>query len=62
MCQDWWTRRQRRREDGFDQEVRYLFDEERRDFEPAAPVVEHERGAEPAGPERDGVEAVGLRS
>jgi hypothetical protein len=57
MCHDLWMRRQSRREQRFDQELRYLLDEERRDFEPAAPVVEHE----PAEPERAEVEEVSLR-
>ena len=57
MCHDWWMRRQRRREERFDQELRYLLDEERRDFEPAGPVVEHERTES----ERTEAEEVSLR-
>ena len=52
MCHDWWMRRERRREERFDEELRYLFDE-REHSEPAAPVVEEE----PTDPERLGVEA-----
>ena len=44
-------------EERFDQELRYLLDEERRDFEPARPVVEHER----AESERTEAEEVSLR-
>ena len=61
MCHDWWERRERRREERFDTELRYLLDEERRDFESPAPVVEHDIEAQPAGPERAEVEEVGLR-
>ena len=57
MCHDWGTRREQRREERFDEELRYLLDEERRGFEPPAPVVEHESDAEPVDPERVRVEA-----
>jgi hypothetical protein len=49
-------RRARRREERFDEELRYLFDERERQ-EPPAPVVEHDRDEQPAEPERPGVEA-----
>jgi hypothetical protein len=55
MCHDWWMRREMRREELFDEELRYLLDEEER--RAPAPIVEHERDAEPADPERPVVEA-----
>jgi len=51
MCNDWWMRRERRREERFDEELRYLFDE-REHSEPPAPVAEYERDEEPTDPER----------
>jgi hypothetical protein len=51
MCHDWWMRRERRREERLDEEIRYLLDE-REHTEPPAPVVEFEREKEPAEPER----------
>ena len=60
MCHDRWMRREKRREE-LDEELRYLLDEERRGFEPPAPMVEHQRDAVPDHPERVRVEA-GLRS
>jgi hypothetical protein len=56
MCHEYWMRRQRRREERFDEELRYLFDERERP-EPPAPVVEHELDEHPAEPERTRVEA-----
>jgi hypothetical protein len=56
MCHDWWERRERRREEQFDEELRFLLDEERERSGPA-PIVEHERDEEPAHPERPPVEA-----
>ena len=56
MCHDWWMRRERRREERFDEELRYLLDEHEHKA-PPTPVVEHERDEEPAEPERLGVEA-----
>jgi hypothetical protein len=61
MCHDRWMRREKRREERLDEELRYLLDEERRGFEPPAPVVEHQRDSAPEDPERVQVEA-GLRS
>jgi hypothetical protein len=55
MCYERWIRRERRREQRFDEEFRRLIDEERPRPEPA-PVVEHERD-EPSDPERVRVEA-----
>jgi hypothetical protein len=57
MCHDWWMRREKRREEQFDEELRYLLDEERERSAPA-PIVEHERDEEPVDPERPPVEAV----
>jgi hypothetical protein len=54
-------RRERRREERFDMELRRLIDEERPRAERPVPVVEHERGEEPSDPERVRVEA-GTRS
>jgi hypothetical protein len=56
MCHEWWTRHEKRREQEFDDELRYLLDEERERSRPT-PVVEHEREEEPAQPERPPVEA-----
>ena len=56
MCNDWWVRRESRREERFDEELRYLLDE-REHSEPPAPVVEHEREEEPTDRERRGAEA-----
>jgi hypothetical protein len=55
MCHDWWMRRERRREERFDEELRYLLDEMEQS-EPPVPVVERERD-EPMEPERVRVEA-----
>jgi hypothetical protein len=56
MCHDGWMRRERRREERIDEELRYLLDERERS-EPPATVVEHEPEMEPAEPERERVEA-----
>ena len=52
MCHEWWTRRELRREECSDEEIRHLFEEELERTEPPMPVVEHEVEEEPAGPER----------
>jgi hypothetical protein len=51
MCHDWWMRRERRREERFDEELRYLLDE-REHPETPAPVFEAEREEQPTDPER----------
>jgi hypothetical protein len=51
MCHDSWMRREMRREEPFDEELRYLLDE-RELSEPPAPVVEYERDEEPTDPQR----------
>ena len=56
MCNDWWVRRERRREERLNEELRYLLDE-REHFEPPAPVVESKGDEAPTDPERLGVEA-----
>ena len=56
MCHDSWTRRERRREERFDEELRYLLDA-REHSEQVAPVVEYERDEEPTDPERLDAEA-----
>ena len=61
MCHDWWMRREMRRQERFDEELRYLLDDERQSATPPTPVVENEPGDEPADPERVTVEA-GSRS
>jgi hypothetical protein len=61
MCHEYWTRRERRREQRFDEELRHLVDEERRRPERPTPVVEREADGEPQDPERVRVEA-GTRS
>ena len=58
MCYERWMRRERRREERFDKEIR-LLDEERTMPEPPQPVVEEERTQEPRDPERVHVEAGG---
>jgi hypothetical protein len=57
MCHEFWTRRQRRREERFDEELRHLVDEEGRRPERPTPVVEHEADEERKDPERVRVEA-----
>jgi hypothetical protein len=61
MCYERWMRRERRREERFDAELRHLLDEERPRPEAREPVVEHEPDDEPRDPERIRVEA-GARS
>jgi hypothetical protein len=61
MCHDWWMRREMRRQERFDEELRYLLGEEDRRPTPPTPVVEHEPDVEPTDPERIRVEA-GTRS
>jgi hypothetical protein len=56
MCHELWSRRERRREERFDEELRYLFDE-REHSEPPAPVAENAREEKPAEPERPRVAA-----
>jgi hypothetical protein len=60
MCYERWMRRERRDEEHFDEELRYLLDEEPARPEPPEPVVE-QRDEEPADPERVPAEA-GTRS
>ena len=55
MCHERWMRRERRREERFDEELRYLFDERERS-EPPVPVVEHDRDEQPADADRPAVE------
>jgi hypothetical protein len=55
MCHEWWTRHQRRRDESFDEELRYLFDESVRP-DPKAPVVVHDQDEQPADPDRPPVE------
>jgi hypothetical protein len=57
MCHDWWMRREKRREERFDEELRYLLDEEAGRRKRPEPVVEHETGDEPADRDRPPVEA-----
>jgi hypothetical protein len=57
MCYERWMRRERRREQRFDEEFRRLIDEQRPHPNRPAPVVEHERDEEPSDPERISVEA-----
>jgi hypothetical protein len=57
MCHERWMRRERRREERFDEELRYLVDERER-TEPSTPVVEHDRDEQPADPDRPRVETV----
>ncbi len=57
MCHEVWTRREKRREERFDQELRRLVDEERRRPARPTPVVEHEADEERKDPERVRAEA-----
>jgi hypothetical protein len=57
MCHERWLRRERWRDERFDEELRLLVDEERSRPERPEPVVEHERDKEPSDPERVSVEA-----
>jgi hypothetical protein len=57
MCHERWMRRERRREERFDTELRHLLDEEQPRPERPSPVVESDRGKEPEDPERVRVEA-----
>jgi hypothetical protein len=61
MCHERWIRRKGWREERFDEELRYLLDEERARPERPQPVVEREQAEEPTDPERVRVEA-GTRS
>jgi hypothetical protein len=61
MCYQRSMRRERRREERFDEELRYLLDEARARPAPRAPVVERERDEEPRDPDPVRVEA-GTRS
>ena len=56
MCNDWWMRRERRREERFDEELRYLVDESEHSQAPA-PVAEYERDEDPMDLEQLGIEA-----
>ena len=57
MCHELWTRRGKRREERFDEELRHLVDVERPRPERPRPVVEHEADEERKDPERVRVEA-----
>ena len=57
MCHEQWMRRERRREERLDAELRRLVDEERPRPNRPRPVIEHERDDEPKGPERVRVQA-----
>ena len=56
MCHEWFMRRERRREERFDEELRYLLDE-RELSEPPATVVKHEVDEPAQESEPVGVEA-----
>ena len=56
MCHERWMRREQRRDEQFDEELRFLLDEERKRSGPA-PIVEREPDEAPADPERLPVEA-----
>ena len=57
MCYERWRRREQRREERFEEEVRFLIDQERPCREPRAPVLERERDEESRDPQRVRVEA-----
>ena len=56
MCHERWIRREKRRDEEFDEELRFLLDEERERTGPA-PIVERDPEEAPADPERGPVEA-----
>jgi hypothetical protein len=56
MCHEWFSRHERRREERFDEELRYLFDEEVRQPKPT-PIAENELDEERLEQERAPVEA-----
>jgi hypothetical protein len=56
MCHDDWMRWERRRQERFDEELRFLLDEERERSRPT-PIAEQERDEEPTEGERPPVEA-----
>jgi len=58
MCHDWWMRREKRREEQFDEELRYLLDEREERSERPTPIVEHERDEEAPAPEPRPIETV----
>jgi hypothetical protein len=51
MCHEWWTRRERRREEEFDRELRYLLDEEAVERKDPTPIVEHDHDEAPVDPQ-----------
>jgi hypothetical protein len=59
MCHEWWElserRRERRRQERFDEELRYLFDEAERPQRPVL-IVEDDGQEEPSEPDRPRVE------
>jgi hypothetical protein len=57
MCHERWMRRERRREERIDAELRRLIDEERPRPKRPSPVVETDQGKGPSDPERVRVEA-----
>jgi hypothetical protein len=60
MCHDEWMRWERRRQERFDEELRYLLDDERERSRPT-PIADHERDEESVDPERPPVEAATRR-
>jgi hypothetical protein len=56
MCHDRWMHSEKKRQERFDEELRYLLDEERERSRPT-PMAEHERDEEPRDPEHPVVEA-----
>jgi hypothetical protein len=56
MCHESWMRRERRRDEEFDMELRYLLDERDR-VEPPATIAEEEPDEQPADPEQVRAEA-----
>jgi hypothetical protein len=56
MRHERWLRRNKWREERFDEEFRRVVDEERRRPERPVPLVEHDRNEEPSDPDRVRVE------
>jgi hypothetical protein len=57
MCHDRWMHWEKRRQERFDEELRYLLDEEQERSRPT-PIAEQERDEEPVDGEVPPVEAV----
>jgi hypothetical protein len=57
MCHEWKMRWYRERDEGLDQELRYLLDEHEGQEQPPTPILEEDRDDETAEPAAPRVEA-----